>query len=62
MYMSKLIINGGKPLHGIATPVANKNTIIKLIPATLLTNQTITIHNVPYSTDVQHCAQILEKL
>lgn len=60
--MSKIIINGGKALSGIATPVANKNTIIKLIPAALLTDKTIVIHNVPYSSDVQYCAQILEKL
>lgn len=60
--MSKIIINGGKALSGVATPVANKNTIIKLIPAALLTDKTIVIHNVPYSSDVQYCAQILEKL
>lgn len=60
--MSKLVINGGKPLHGKVKPIANKNTIIKLIPAALLTDQDVTIHNVPMSTDVQHALKILELL
>ncbi len=57
-----MIINGGRPLYGTVTPVANKNTIIKLIPAALLTDQTVTIHNVPMSSDVRIMCQICEKL
>jgi UDP-N-acetylglucosamine 1-carboxyvinyltransferase len=60
--MAKLIINGGKPLHGTVKPVANKNTIIKLIPAALLTDEDIIIHNVPMSSDVKYMLQILELL
>jgi UDP-N-acetylglucosamine 1-carboxyvinyltransferase len=60
--MAKMIIEGGNPLHGTVTPVANKNTIIKLIPACLLTDETVTIHNVPMSTDVINACKILEKL
>jgi UDP-N-acetylglucosamine 1-carboxyvinyltransferase len=50
--MSKLIITGGKPLCGTVTPVPNKNSIIKLIPAALLTDELVTIHNVPKTSDV----------
>lgn len=62
IYMSKLIINGGKALHGTVKPVANKNTIIKLIPAALLTDEDVIIHNVPMSSDVKYMLQILELL
>lgn len=60
--MAKLIINGGKPLHWTVKPVANKNTIIKLIPAALLTDEDIVIHNVPMSSDVKNALKILELL
>lgn len=60
--MAKMIINGGIPLKWEVTPIANKNTIIKLIPAALLTDEDITIHNVPMSTDVINALKILEKL
>ena len=60
--MSKLIINGGKPLNGTVKPVANKNTVIKMIPAALLTDEDIVLHNVPMSSDVQYMCKILELL
>ncbi len=60
--MSKLIINGGKPLQGTTKPVANKNSIIKLIPAAILTEEDITISNVPKTSDVQYMLDILVKL
>lgn len=60
--MSKLIINGGKPLRGTVTPVANKNSILKAIPAALLTDEDVILHNVPKTTDVKAMCKILEKL
>jgi len=60
--MSKLIIKGWKPLSWTVTPVANKNSIIKLIPAALLTNQDVTISNVPQTSDVKYMLEILETL
>ncbi|HMT01553.1 MAG TPA: hypothetical protein PKC14_04465, partial [Candidatus Absconditabacterales bacterium] len=60
--MTKLIINGGKALKGTITPVANKNSVIKMIPAALLTDEIVTIHNVPMSSDVKYMCQIVEKL
>lgn len=58
----KIIINGGKPVHGTVTPVANKNSILALLPATLLTDEEITIHNVPATTDVRAMCAMLKKL
>jgi len=60
--MSKLIIHGGNPLKWTIRPVANKNSILKLIPACVLTDETCTIRNVPQTSDVKYLLQILEKL
>ena len=60
--MPKLVINGWKPLRGTVKPVPNKNSIIKLIPAVLLTDDDLIIHNVPHTSDVGYMLEILEKL
>lgn len=60
--MSKLIVHGGKPLHWTIRPVPNKNSIIKLIPACLLTDEDMIIHNVPKTSDVGYMLEILELL
>lgn len=60
--MSHMLVHGGHPLMGHVTPVANKNSILKLIPAALLTDEDVIIHNVPTSSDVITMLQILEKL
>jgi UDP-N-acetylglucosamine 1-carboxyvinyltransferase len=60
--MSKLIIHGGKKLQGTVRPVPNKNSIIKLIPAALLTDEDVVIHNTPKTSDVIYMLKILEKL
>jgi UDP-N-acetylglucosamine 1-carboxyvinyltransferase len=60
--MSYMLVHGGRPLRGTTTPVANKNSILKLIPASLLTDEDVIIHNVPHSSDVVVMLQILEKL
>jgi UDP-N-acetylglucosamine 1-carboxyvinyltransferase len=60
--MSKLIINGGKALRGTTTPVPNKNSIIKLIPACVLTSEPVMLHNVPQTSDVKYMLEIFQKL
>lgn len=60
--MSKLIITWGTPLRWTVRPVPNKNSIIKLIPAALLTDEDVIIHNTPKTSDVGYMLQILEKL
>lgn len=60
--MPKLIVHGWKKLQGTVRPVPNKNSIIKLIPAALLTDENIVIHNTPKTSDVWYMLQILEKL
>jgi UDP-N-acetylglucosamine 1-carboxyvinyltransferase len=51
--MANLIINGGKPLNGSITPSANKNAVLPVLCATLVTEAPITLHNVPDITDVR---------
>lgn len=60
--MATYKITGGIPLNGEVTPVPNKNSILKLIPAALLTNETVTIHNVPKSSDVRIMLKIVRQL
>jgi UDP-N-acetylglucosamine 1-carboxyvinyltransferase len=47
-----LIVNGGKPLSGAITPSGNKNSALPIICATLLTDEPVTLHNVPDITDI----------
>lgn len=60
--MPKLIIRGGNALHGTITPVPNKNSIIKLIPAAALTTESVTLHNVPRTSDVMYMLEIWDLL
>jgi UDP-N-acetylglucosamine 1-carboxyvinyltransferase len=59
---SKIIINGGKPLRGTVTPVANKNSILKLIPACVLAEEPVTLRNVPMSSAVKLFLQVFRQL
>jgi len=60
--MSSYKIVGGKPLHGSVKPTPNKNSILKLIPAALLTDEPVIIHNVPNSTDVRLMLKLVKQL
>lgn len=60
--MSKFIIEGGRPLNGTVTPSGNKNAALKLLPACLLTDQPIILHNIPDIQDVRATLDILHDL
>lgn len=51
--MADLIVNGGKPLSGTITPSGNKNSTLPILCASLLTDETVTLRNVPAITDVE---------
>ena len=51
--MADLIVNGGKPLSGTITPSGNKNSTLPILCATLLTDEPVTLRNVPNITDVE---------
>lgn len=60
--MEKFIIEGGIPLSGEVTPSGNKNAALPLLSACLLTDQPITLHNVPAILDVRAMRSLLESL
>jgi UDP-N-acetylglucosamine 1-carboxyvinyltransferase len=60
--MAKLIVNGWKPLVWTINPVPNKNSILKLIPASLLADDIVTLHNVPKTSDVEYMIEIFQDL
>ena len=60
--MASLIVEGGKPLSGTVVPSGNKNAVLPILCATLLTDETVTIRNVPDITDVQKIVTFLEAL
>jgi UDP-N-acetylglucosamine 1-carboxyvinyltransferase len=51
--MADLIIHGGKPLSGTITPSGNKNSVLPILCASLLTSAPVTLRNVPNITDVE---------
>jgi UDP-N-acetylglucosamine 1-carboxyvinyltransferase len=60
--MNRFVIEGGVPLIGTVTASGNKNAALKLLPACLLTDEPVTLHNVPDIADVRTMMALLEKL
>lgn len=60
--MEKFIIEGGKPLRGEVTPSGNKNAALPLLAACLLTEEPVTLYNVPQIRDVNDMRRMLESL
>ena len=54
--MADLIVHGGKPLSGTITPSGNKNSVLPILCASLLTDEKVTLLNVPNITDVEKLA------
>ena len=51
--MANLIINGGKPVSGTVRPSGNKNAVLPMLCATLLTQEEVVITKVPQISDVE---------
>lgn len=60
--MSKFIIEGGRPLAGEVTVSGNKNAALKLLPACLLTDEPVILHNIPAIRDVENTILLLRDL
>lgn len=50
--MADLIVHGGQPLTGTVIPSGNKNSVLPIFCATLLTDEPVTLRNVPDITDL----------
>ena len=57
--MPKIKIEGGHKLSGTITVGGAKNSVVALIPAAILCDETVTISNVPNITDVDDLERIL---
>ena len=60
--MSSFQIIGGQRLHGSITPQGAKNEALQVICAVLLTEQAVTISNIPAILDVLNLIKLLEYL
>lgn len=57
-----LSITGGKPLHGTVKISGAKNAVSKMMIASLLTDQPVTLRNVPDISEVDITGEILEAI
>ena len=55
-------IKGGKKLKGEITPQGAKNEALQIVSAVLLTDQPVTIHNIPNILDVNKLIELLGSL
>jgi len=62
LLMDKFLIRGGKPLKGTVVISGAKNSALPCLAATLLTAETVTLHNVPYVKDLITQRRLLEDL
>ena len=57
--MDKFVIEGGRPLSGTVTPSGNKNAALPLLAACLLTDEPVTLYNLPSIGDVATMGELL---
>lgn len=60
--MDKFLVRGGNPLRGKVEIGGAKNSALPCLAATLLTSDTVTLHNVPYVKDLITQRRLLEDL
>lgn len=60
--MEKLIIKGGRPLHGHVRVSSAKNAVLPIIVATLLPDSPSTIIDAPHLEDVETICSVIESL
>jgi len=57
--MADLIVQGGKPLSGTIVPSGNKNSVLPIFCASLLTDEPVILRNVPDITDLNKLVDFL---
>ncbi len=60
--MANLIVHGGTPLTGRIVPSANKNAVLPILCATLLTREPVRLLGIPEITDVRKILDIFRML
>jgi UDP-N-acetylglucosamine 1-carboxyvinyltransferase len=57
--MDRIIITGGTPLHGSITISGAKNAALPLMAASILTDETVVLANIPHLADIMTMAHLL---
>src|SRR6202142_2516406 len=60
--MDEFVIEGGVPLRGEITPAGNKNAALPLLAACLLSEEAVTLHNVPHIRDVLDMRDLIQSV
>lgn len=60
--MAKIIINGGRPLHGEVQISGAKNAVLPILAACLLADEPVSIGNVPHLHDVTTTMELLGQM
>jgi UDP-N-acetylglucosamine 1-carboxyvinyltransferase len=60
--MGTFVVNGGKPLSGTLTPQGAKNEALQVICASLLTDEAVTLRNIPNIRDVTNLISLLDSM
>ena len=55
----KFLVEGGRPLSGSIRPSGNKNAALPIVAATLLTEQPVTLENVPRIKDIETLVELI---
>jgi UDP-N-acetylglucosamine 1-carboxyvinyltransferase len=60
--MADLYVDGGHPISGTVVPSGNKNAVLPMLCATLLTDEPVTLENVPEISDVAKILAYFESM
>jgi UDP-N-acetylglucosamine 1-carboxyvinyltransferase len=60
--LANLIVRGGRPLVGRVIPSANKNAVLPILCATLLTDEPVTLRGIPDITDARQIVELFQRL
>jgi len=60
--MADLVLRGGRPLSGTVVASGNKNAVMPMLCATLLSDEPVVIDNVPDITDVRRLVAYMREL
>lgn len=60
--MDQIVVRGNGPLNGVIPIAGAKNACLTLMPATLLTDQPLTLTNAPRLSDIRTMTELLESL
>ncbi len=60
--MARFVIRGGKKIGGIFKPLGNKNAVLPMLAACVLTDEPLALENVPRILDVENMLKLLADL